>query len=183
MGYETALSKAWSELAGITQKKEYSVQFLGDNYRIELENRRVLSLSCNIPAKDYVSILILHYLIRKSKGLAPLKNKWISFKELTGGQGYYPAFKKRVLASLTRKYGANPDGLLELTERFKARKTQLADISVILDAFEGVPLLITFWRGDEEFGPEVNVLFDKNIEKIFCTEDIVVLSEIVAHSI
>jgi len=32
-------------------------------------------------------------------------------------------------------------------------------------------------RGDEEFGPEANILFDKSITDIFCTEDIVVLSE------
>lgn len=57
------------------------------------------------------------------------------------------------------------------------------DIGIVLEAFQGVPALITLWRGDEEFGPEVNMLFDKSITQIFCTEDIVVLAGIIASQI
>ena len=34
-----------------------------------------------------------------------------------------------------------------------------------------------------DVGPEINVLFDKSISDIFCTEDVVVLAEIVAYNI
>ena len=44
-------------------------------------------------------------------------------------------------------------------------------------------MLITIWKADDEFGPDANILFDKNITKIFCIEDTVVLTEIVAHTI
>jgi len=36
-------------------------------------------------------------------------------------------------------------------------------------------------KADEEFGPDANILFDKNISGIFCTEDIVVLTELIVH--
>jgi hypothetical protein len=39
------------------------------------------------------------------------------------------------------------------------------------------------WRPDEEFGPEANLLFDKSITGIFCTEDIVVLAGIIASEV
>jgi hypothetical protein len=39
------------------------------------------------------------------------------------------------------------------------------------------------WRGDEEFGPEANLLFDRSITEIFCTEDVVITAEIVASTI
>ena len=70
-----------------------------------------------------------------------------------------------------------------MPERFKAKKVQLADAAIVIEIFQKVPLLITFWRADEEFGPECNVLFDTSISDIFCTEDVVVLSEFVAHNI
>jgi len=73
--------------------------------------------------------------------------------------------------------------LLNLKKRFKTSEVDLADVGIIVETFEKVPLLIEMWRGDEEFGPEVNVLFDKSITDIFCTEDIVILSEFVAHAI
>ncbi len=183
MKYQVALSKAWSQLQEITKEKNFTLRFLNDNYTIDLENRRVLSSACNVPVKPYYSILILHYLTQKLLQLPLMQGEWISFKELSGGQPYYPAFKKRVLELILRKYKDKPEGLMQLNRRFACRKESVADISVALDVFDNVEVLITFWRGDEEFGPEANMLFDKNISNIFCTEDIVVLAEIIAHSI
>lgn len=183
MAYQAALIKAWKEIENIG-KRHIEIALLGDSYGFDTDRKTVMSVSCNVPAKEYVAILTLHYVIKCYTGLPKLTGEWISFKELSGGQGYYPAFKKRVIDTISRKYGANPDNLYKLIERFKAKRAQIADVSVVLDTFEeSVPVLITFWRGDDEFGPEANMLFDKSVESIFCTEDIVVLSEIVAHSI
>ncbi|MBL7131904.1 MAG: DUF3786 domain-containing protein [Candidatus Omnitrophica bacterium] len=183
MGYEVALLKAWSELGNITKDKSLSIVFLAEEYAVDLENQQVMSLSYNLPAKDYVSILILHYLVQKLKGLPLLDGEWISFKQLAGGQGYYSAFRKRVIAPIVKKYGSNPNAIYGLVKRFKAKTVQLADSSVVLEVFNNVPVLIELWRGDEEFGPEANVLFDKSIKDIFCTEDIVVLAGFVAYNI
>lgn len=183
MSYSTALAKAWEGLEASAEDKGYSVRFLSDEYDVDREKRSIASLSCNIPAKDHLSVLILHYLVKKIKGLPPVTGEWVSFKQLAGGEGYYPSFKKRVIDTIKRKYKDKPEALLELVERFNAKKTQLADISIVLEPLEGVPVLVNFWRGDDEFGPDANVLFDKSITEIYCTEDIVVFSEVMAHSI
>lgn len=182
MEYAAAISLAWSELSAIAQEKQYTVRFLADEYNIDWQQRSVFSISCNVPARPADTILVLHYLVRKLKGLPQLKGEWISFRQ-AGGEVYYPNFKTRVLEPIARKYKDKPEGLLELSQRFCAKRVQTADVSVVLEAFEGVPILISFWRGDEEFPAEANVLFDKSIADIFCTEDIVVLTEILAHSI
>lgn len=183
MGYDAALFKAWSELEDFAKDKNISVRFLSDKYSIELENKQVLSLPGSTPAKDYISILILHYLKKKLTGLPSVTGEWISFRQLEGGLGYYPAFKKRVIEPILRKYGFNPKAILESVERFGAKSAQVGDVGVLLDVFDGVPVLITLWKGNEEFGPEANVLFDKSIKDIFCTEDIVILAEFLAHNI
>ena len=183
MEYETALTTAWKQLEGITPIKRHSISFLHDTYDLDTEKKIILSLSCNIPAKAFIGILVLHYLVRCLQGLPSVTGEWISFKELVGGEGYFPTFKKRVLDTITRKYGGNPDAILSLPERFNAKSVQLADVSVVIETFKNVPILITLWRADEEFAPEANVLFDASIRNIFSTEDIVVLSEYVAHSI
>lgn len=199
MSYEPALEKAWSEIKALTKKNSFSVnpalrsegqgvtksgvKFLSDEYSIDLDKREILSLSCNAKAKDFYSILILHYLIEKLKGLPRLSGEWKSFQEFDGGQGYYPAFRKRAIEPIVRKYGAHPENLLELIERFPAKSIQIGDAGIVLEAFENVPALITLWKGDEEFGPEANMLFDRNIAQIFCTEDIAVLGGIIANLI
>jgi len=47
---------------------------------------------------------------------------------------------------------------------------------VEVEAFLGVPILVKLWKGDEEFAPEANMLFDRSISRIFCTEDVAVLA-------
>ena len=49
--------------------------------------------------------------------------------------------------------------------------------------FENVPFLITLQKGDDEFGPEANVLFDKSIKDLFVSEDVAVLAEFVVSNI
>jgi hypothetical protein len=183
MGYEAALKKSWAELEAVLPQKTANVRFLADEYSVDLAEKRVLSLSCNVPAKDYAVILILHYLVRGLKGLPPLTGEWVSFKQLEGGQGYYPTFKKRVIEPILRKYGSNPAALTGAVKRFKAKAVEMADAAVVVEAFEGVPVLLTVWKGDDEFGPEANVLFDKNIAEIFCTEDTIVMAGFVAYSV
>ncbi|MDD5617630.1 MAG: DUF3786 domain-containing protein [Candidatus Omnitrophica bacterium] len=183
MGYDVALNKSWEDLINLTKENNLEVGFLADNYAVDAENRRILSLSCNVPAKEYLSILILHYLSKKIKGLPIVSGEWIDFRQLDGGQGYYPTFKTRVISVIIKKYGANPQELLKLNERFNAKKSGFADAGVVFDAFDKVPILIEVWKADEEFGAEANLLFDKSIKDIFCTEDIVILAEFIAHNI
>lgn len=159
------------------------VRLMADTYSVNIEKEEVFSDSCNVPAKDRERVLILHYLARKAKGLPGVSGDWVSFRQLEGGDGYYPAFKKRVLDRIARKHGTKPETLLDVVERFRAKRAQVGDVSVVLEPFDGIPVLVTLQRGDDEFGPEANVLFDRNISAIFCTEDVVVLSELISASI
>lgn len=93
MGYDVALNKAWDDLVKLKPDKPMSVKFLADEYTLDLVGRKVLSLSCNAPAKDFTTILILHYLAQKLKGLPQLTNEWLSFRELSGVEGYLAAFR------------------------------------------------------------------------------------------
>jgi hypothetical protein len=185
MGYNQALEKAWSEIAHSTDEPRFSIKLLADEYEIDVPGKHILSLSCNAPAKEYVSIILLHYLMQKIKLKAlPLPTEeWIDFRQLEGGQGYFPTFKKRVIDVILRKYGAHPQALLDAGRRLPIKKAQISDMGIVLQVFPEVPILITLWRADEEFSPDAKMLFDKSILKIFCTEDIVVLAEFIAHAL
>ncbi len=183
MTYEPALNKAWEEIQRLTTEKVLAVKFFSDEYNVDVAARKILSLSCNIPAKDFVSILLLHYLEQKLKGLPGLTGEWISFKELSSGEAYYPAFRKRAIEPILRKYGSNPQGLLAVLDKGLAQKINQADAAVAMEAFAGVPILVEIWKGDEEFGPEANMLFDRSIAKIFCTEDVAVLGGFVVKHV
>lgn len=183
MGYDIAINKAWEDLAKLNPTKTLSVKLLADEYGVDLDNRKILSLACNVPAKDSSVILILHYLMQKLKGLPALTEEWVAFREFSGIEGYYPTFRARAIEPIIRKYGSSPEGLLEVLDRLPAKRVSQGDVGIVIEAFAGVPVLITLWAGDEEFGPEANMLFDKSVTSIFCTEDIVVLGGFIATSI
>jgi len=125
----------------------------------------------------------LHYLVKKLEGLPALTNEWLTFRELSGVEGYLAAFRKRAIEPIIRKYGNKPEAILDDLDRFPAKRVDQGDIGIVVEAFEGVPALIELWRKDEEFSPEANILFDKSITGIFCTEDIVVLAGLIASSL
>ncbi len=183
MGYEVALKKSWEDLANQKGPKNLSVKFLADEYSVDTAAEKILSLSCNVPAKDFVSILILHYLAQKLKGLPALSRQWLTFRELSGVEGYYAAYRKRSIEPIIRKYGKSPDAIKDVLSRLPGRLAEGGDISIIIEAFINVPVLIKLWRLDAEFGPDANMYFDASIKNIFCTEDIVMLAQMVSSQL
>ncbi|MDP2927589.1 MAG: DUF3786 domain-containing protein [Candidatus Omnitrophota bacterium] len=175
-----ALKKAWDDLANLKAPKNLSVKFLADEYNVDTAAEKILSLPCNAPAKDFVSILILHYLAQKLRGLPALSSQWLTFRELSGVEGYYDAYYKRSIEPIIRKYGNSPDALGDVLGRLPARLSEGGDISIVVEAFADVPVLIKLWKPDAEFGPDANIYFDASIKNIFCIEDIVVLAQLVA---
>jgi len=183
MGYEAALNKAWEALEAGGASGKLSVKFLADEYTLETDSRKVISLSCNTLAKDFTAILILHYMAASRAGLPQPAHEWLSFRELSGVEGYAAAFRGRCIEPVLRKYGSDPKGLLSVLERLPGYKYGEGEAAVVLQAFEGVPVLVELWKGDDEFPPDANMLFDKSISKIFCTEDIVVLGGFIAANL
>ncbi|MFQ3675291.1 MAG: DUF3786 domain-containing protein [Endomicrobiia bacterium] len=188
MVYETAKKLSFEKIYSLlyetsSTEKDFVIKLLADTYKINLETQNVYSLSCNILVPDYLTVLILHYLIKKLSGLPKITNEWINFRQLDGGEGYFPVFYNRVIEVIKRKYGNNPKNILNLSSRFNVKKTNINDTSVIIETFESVPILLILWPAGMEFSTEANLLFDSSIKNIFATEDIVVLSEFLAKSI
>lgn len=183
MSCEGALKKAWHELEHLSKTNSLEVKFLNDAYTIDIKKRLIISGSCNIAAKDYASILILHYQIKKFQGIPKPFGEWISFKDIPGGEIYYPAFRKRAIEPILRKYGSNLRGMTLNVGKLGDVCLNEDSVSMRLEVFESIPVLVKIWQGDEDFSSEADIIFDKNITEVFCTEDIAVLAGIVAASI
>lgn len=176
MKYEVALKNLWTKLSEIAQDKKYEINFLNDMYEIDIDQHLVLSYSCNSPAPDDISILLLSYIIKKLKNeIPPQENELITFNQLPDGKFLYQRFKERAVLPLIRKYASKPDYIFEVINRFKSRKSNISGYAVELDIFDEIKIIFIFYPGDEELPPDANFLFDKSISKIFTAEEIEVL--------
>ena len=167
------------------QREEILGQATFRHHDIDLEKKTAVSASCNIPAKDHTVIILLHYLAQKLafKILPPASGDWIDFNQLDGGEAYYPTFRKRTIDHIIKKFGQKPEELVRTAARFPSKPGSIGDVSAIIYPFEEVGILIKMSKADEEFGPDANILYDSNISKIFCTEDVVVLTEMIVHQL
>ncbi len=135
----------------------------------------------NLPIQQ--QILLLHYFRGAwSSSGAAITGKWISFQEVPDGKFYLDAFHRRAKNPMVQAFGHRPELLLKLAgEAFGAEPSDQGDVSVLVQALPLVPLVLLIWKGDEEFPPEGNILFDRNIMKVLSAEDIAWLSGMVVY--
>jgi hypothetical protein len=167
--------KSGAKYQKVNSQQVVTIEYLNQPYQVTLPDIQVslVGSQAEVPLKD--KILILHYLAR-AKGV-PIANKPIAFKELPEGTVYFPTFAKRSIEPVTKYFGGEPQRLLEAAERFSGRKVDYGDVAVTISAFSHVPITIVLWRGDAEFPPRGNILFDATISDYLSTEDIIVLCE------
>lgn len=120
-------------------------------------------------------ILILHYLTNAKP--VSLSGNLVTFRQLEGGEVYYPTFQKRANLRLLQGFGEFPERLPVVGEEIGGRPAEIGDASIRVPAFPKVPITLAVWRGDEEFPPECNIVFDATISTFLSTEDVVVLCQ------
>ena len=162
----------------IESEKSVVIDYLYETYRIIVDKGDVLLNvgETEVPMRD--KILILHYFLQ-AKG-TPLSNTLITYKELHDGINYYPTFFKRAIQVIVNNFGKEPERLLDVAEILGGNRADYGDIAITIDAFKYVPITIALWQGDDEFAPEGNIMFDSTISDYLPTEDITVLSEVIA---
>jgi hypothetical protein len=162
---------------GADGKSGIGIRYLGKDVWLSLPGG-TLEISTGETLSLREEILILHYL-EKASGIPPA-GKWISFAEVPGGTFYHPVFLQRSKGPLVKFFGEDPKKLRALAaEEVRGEPWDMGDTGVKIDAFPRVSLGLVLWKGDEEFPPEGNVLFDSSITGYLPVEDIVILAETV----
>jgi hypothetical protein len=122
-----------------------------------------------IPIKQ--KILVLHYLNGVSS--KALTGSLISYKDIPSARFYLDAFNRRVKHPLVQAFGEHPDRLPPIAkELFGATSSSLGDVSVKIQAFPKVPVILVIWKGDDEFPCDGTIIFDSSIGDILSAEDI-----------
>jgi hypothetical protein len=102
--------------------------------------------------------LLLYYFV--SADGAPLTGKWVSFAELPGGRMYNQAFQGYSGDVLRDAVSNNLDKFKTACFALGGQLLELGSASFTFSALPRVPLLITYWLGDEDFPASCKVLFD-----------------------
>jgi hypothetical protein len=158
-------------------QKIIQLSYLNSLYRITVLGATVEKIDDPAPVQLRDIILILHYLLTASG--RPLSGEWIGFQDLPEGRTYYPTFAQRVIQPLIAGFGNKPERLIDASKLVAGRKSDIGDFSVEIPAFPRVNLSLVIWRGDDEFPPNANVLFDRLVLEYLPLEDLIILCQAV----
>jgi hypothetical protein len=165
-----------SRYESVNSASTVTVGYLGKPYVISFPELTVLpeGNADELPLRE--RILVLRYLAQ-AKGTTAT-NKLITYRDIPGGVVYFPTFSKRTTDQLTRRFGREPELLLEASRTLGGRVIDLGDTGVVINGFNRVPITLVLWHGDEELAPQLNMLFDTNITDYLESEDVTVLCEV-----
>jgi hypothetical protein len=130
-----------------------------------------------VPIQEQV--LILHYLM--ATAMPRPTGQWISYREIPGASFYFSAFVNRAIDPLKKAFGQNPSGFCNAAEKLRAYKIESGDAGYQMRVLPGIPLQLILWKGDEEFPPDANILFDRSIAQILSPEDAAWLAGLVVY--
>jgi hypothetical protein len=148
--------------------------FLDRVYRVLLPAFEVVGAADVDEVPLTTRILLLHYLSTATG--APLTGEWISFAQVPGGDLYLQNFRARSVDRVVRSFAGRETALVEAAVAIGGGAAGFGDVSVQVSVLPRVPVALVLWRGDEEFSPAGNLLFDAAVTEYLPVEDMVVLA-------
>jgi hypothetical protein len=108
-----------------------------------------------------VQALLLFHLTH-SDG-APISGRWASFGELPDGRVYEKAYQGYSGDVLSRTFGSQIERFNQACQSTGGTPVPgLGDMAFQFSALPRLPLLVTYWLGEDEFPASAKVLFDRS---------------------
>ena len=148
------------------------VNCLGKDFFVDI-NGNVASQCHTSP---WVMTPLLHYVLF-SKGIN-ISGAWVPLKELKSGETWGPLFEQRGEKPLKQVADSHPDLFEDLVTIFSGKDYLSdfgADISVVLWPLPKVPILICYWKPEDDFESKLNIFFDKTATENLKIESIYAL--------
>jgi len=112
-----------------------------------------------------------------------VEKKWVSFADLPDGRFYNPSFQGYTGNKLAAIIESDIQKFSNIALQFNGSILDIGDVAFKFLALPKVPVGIVFWRGDEEFPSNCQILFDATVSKHLPTDTCAVLGSMLTQMI
>jgi hypothetical protein len=112
------------------------------------------------PLTDFQLAFLFHHLLT-ADGM-PVSGKWVSFADLPDGRVYNAAFQGYSGDELVKAFGSDLNAFHKACQSAGGQPADLASASYVFQPLPHVPLMVTYWLGDEDFPSSCKILFDES---------------------
>jgi hypothetical protein len=130
---------------------------------------------------DFQLTMLLYYFITADGAL--LTGEWVSFADLPDGRTYNAAFQGYSGDEIVKTFGFDLDGFKSACSKARGKPVELGSASFIFQALPHVPLMLTYWLGDEDFPSSCKVLFDASASHYLPVDACAILGSTLARKI
>lgn len=109
---------------------------------------------------DFQQTLLLYYFVTADG--TSLTEKWVSLAGLPEGLMYNAAFQGYTGNEVVKTFGLDLDAFQSACVKAGGTQTDIGSTSFTFQALPHVPLMLTYWLGDEDFPSSCKVLFDES---------------------
>ena len=109
---------------------------------------------------DFQEAMFLYYLLTADG--TPLTGKWVSFADLPDGRMYNAAFQGYSGDEIVKTFGLNLGEFEAACLKIGGEPVDIGNASFVFQSLPCVPLMLTYWLGDEDFPSSCKVLFDES---------------------
>lgn len=173
--YEVA-AKAGATVVQAGPTLALSLPYYGQELVLAWPSGEVLTTSRPLFAAAH--LVVLHYLIAADG--APMADRWLSFRELPDGRVYDAAFRQRACEPLVARFGQRPEALAAAAQALGGERLVFGDASFMFRVLPRVRAAVVLYAGDDEFPPDVTMLFDASLRHYLPIEDVAVLGGLLA---
>jgi len=163
------LASAAKRLDAIFKDNKLTIKVLNKNFSVDLKG----NFSSDIHVHSWLTVPVLNYII-EGEGLEP-SGEWLPFRELKGGKDWGRFFEHRCEKPMKKVADTYPDFFEDMLYIFSGNQIENlydSDISLVLYPLPKVPILICYWRADEDLESDLNLFFDSTAESNLNIESI-----------
>ncbi|ETR73335.1 MAG: Fe-S cluster domain-containing protein [Candidatus Magnetoglobus multicellularis str. Araruama] len=150
-----------------------TLKIFGKDFRVD----RSGNISTDIHVNPWVVVPFLQHIFQSTG--ASVSGQWVTFRELEGGKPRLALYEQRFQKELKRLADNFTDLFEDLIHIFNG--TQLdhapaqlnqADISLVLHPFPKIPILISYWKPEDDMASDITIFFDKMVHEQLDTESL-----------
>ncbi len=145
----------------------YIVPFFGGYVRCDPSRQEITLMEAfSYDKVDFeLALVLLHYLIHAED--CAVSGRWIGEKDLPGGNIFFHGPHQLPTRPLAELFQVDLQHFERAGELLRGKRDAYGDCAYVFTVFPRVPVLVVFWRGDEEFEPKVSFRFDETIVRHF----------------
>jgi len=166
---EIDLAASAERLGASFSDERLTVKCLGKDFHIDSR----ANVTSEVHVHGWVTVPLLNYVI--SCAGKEVTGNWVTMRELKDGATWAGLFGQRCEKPLKQVADNYTDLFEHMIQIFNAKRAPNAfdsDVAVILHPLPRIPMLICYWKPDDDMDSSLNVFFDDTAEENLGTDSL-----------